>query len=90
MRGDAREEVGKEGKPVLTTMAAERVSNVVLLGDKDEEPKPRAPKRESKRETPKRSRCKRCDGDIVWNKSKRTGKFYPTNSRNPRDFHRCG
>jgi len=34
------------------------------------------------------SRCRRCQQEIVWHKSK-TGKAYPCNSDNRRDFHQC-
>lgn len=32
-------------------------------------------------------RCRRCNADIVWHKSPRTGRWYPCNSENRRDFH---
>ena len=35
----AREEVGKPGKPVMTHMTLDRVSNVVHLGLREDEPK---------------------------------------------------
>jgi len=34
------------------------------------------------------SKCRRCQQEIVWHKSK-TGKSYPCNSDNRRDFHQC-
>jgi hypothetical protein len=34
------------------------------------------------------SKCRRCQQEIVWHKSK-TGKAYPCNSDNRRDFHQC-
>lgn len=34
------------------------------------------------------SKCRRCQQEIVWHKSK-TGKPYPCDSDNRRDFHEC-
>ena len=39
--------------------------------------------------------CKRCNKEIVWLKSQRTGRFYPVNTFgilavHTDDFHRCG
>jgi hypothetical protein len=37
---------------------------------------------------PDTSKCKRCQQEIVWHKSK-AGRAYPCDSDNRRDFHQC-